>query len=100
MRHETRLECFYDDAGQEDADEEKSTRFSLSLRCELGGVQSFTAYEIEVILRCCNQKCGTWLYGQMEAWAKGINPFENILKVEDLADDPKDIADFVETPAA
>lgn len=54
---------------------EKSMRFKLSLRCELGGVQEFNKKELDCILRCCNMKCGTWLYGQVAAWAEGVNPW-------------------------
>ena len=75
---------------------EKAARFKLSLRCELGGEQSFTSYEIEVILRVCNMKCGTWIYGQVDAWAEGRKAFEDLLQVEDLADDPQDIAEAAE----
>ena len=65
----------YPDEDPKPTAHEKHMRFKLSLTAELGGVQNFNQQELDVILRACHQKCGTWLYGQMAAWAEGVNPW-------------------------
>lgn len=78
---------------------EKSMRFMLSVRTALGGEQTFTQAELDCALRVCNLKCGTWLYGQMEAWSEGRDPFADaIIK----SSDPQDVMDahIEETPTA
>jgi len=72
---------------------EKTTRFRLSVRTALGGIQSFTKYEMDVMLKAAYLKCGAWLYGQVDAWAEGINPFGNPQALVDAAEktDPDDV---------
>lgn len=70
---------------------EKKMRFGLSLRCGLGGEQEFTKAELDCILRCTNMKCGTWLYGQMEAWSRGAAAFDPV--VDEDAEDALDVAE-------
>lgn len=76
---------------------EKAMRFEIAVRSGLGGEQDFKQSEIDCILRVCNLKCGTWLFGQMKAWAEGVDPFaEALIK----SSDPQDVIDAHEDTAS
>lgn len=76
---------------------EKALRFEIGVRCGLGGDQVFKQSEMDCILRVADLKCGTWLFGQLKAWAEGVDPFaEAAIK----SSDPLDVSDahIDETP--
>lgn len=72
--------------------DEKSLRFRLSVRTAMGGEQNFSKNEIDCLMRVANLKCGTWLYGQVEAWTKGAEPFRETVNAGEPEEIPQEQA--------